>query len=236
MSSVSSKHKFKFAVSTILTVVAVYLLGQVVAAVIYFLITPDLETDPTPLQTLIIYIGLSATVLGCIYYVLHVSNTGFHAVRRRLGIHKPTSSDVGYTLLGFGAYFVIFLAISLLVTQLGLIDADQPQDTGFGEILQGWNMLFAALALLVLAPVTEEILFRGFLHRRLKALSNVHISAVITSGLFGLAHWQWNVGLDTFVLSMVIIYVLEIKDNLLIAIAIHALKNSLAFLLLFVLN
>ena len=88
---------------------------------------------------------------------------------------------------------------------------------------------------MIFASVVEELLFRGYLHQKLKVLTNLHFSAIVTSFLFGLAHRQLNVAIDTFVLSMVIIYVLEEHDNVLAAITIHALKNGYAFLFIFVL-
>ncbi len=61
-------------------------------------------------------------------------------------------------------------------------------------------------------------------------------AAVFTSGTFGLVHGQWNVAIDTFILSMVMIALYEKTKNLWACIFLHGLKNLVAFLALFVLT
>jgi membrane protease YdiL (CAAX protease family) len=63
------------------------------------------------------------------------------------------------------------------------------------------------------------------------------VAAIITSTLFGLLHGQANVAIDTFVLSMVMVYAYESrKNNLWVPVLIHATKNLVAFVVLFVLK
>lgn len=61
-------------------------------------------------------------------------------------------------------------------------------------------------------------------------------AAIFTSGTFGLVHGQWNVAIDTFILSMVMIALYEKTKNLWACVFLHGLKNLVAFLALFVLG
>mgnify|MGYP003584885959 CR=1 FL=1 len=63
----------------------------------------------------------------------------------------------------------------------------------------------------------------------------MYAAAIVTSVLFGLVHMQWNVAIDTFLLSFALIYVFEKTNNLWAAIALHALKNGIAFIGIFIL-
>jgi membrane protease YdiL (CAAX protease family) len=53
------------------------------------------------------------------------------------------------------------------------------------------------------------------------------------SALFGLAHMQWNVAIDVFVLSMVACYLRELTGSIWAGIILHCLKNLIAFIALF---
>ena len=88
---------------------------------------------------------------------------------------------------------------------------------------------------MVVAPISEELLFRGFLYGKLKSRKLKPLfSAIVTSLLFGLVHGQLNVGIDTFILSMMMIYLLEKRQSLWVTIMLHMIKNGVAFLALFV--
>ncbi len=58
-------------------------------------------------------------------------------------------------------------------------------------------------------------------------------AAILTSIMFAAAHMQWNVAVDTFALSLALCYLVEKSDSILPSIVLHALKNSVAFTVLF---
>jgi membrane protease YdiL (CAAX protease family) len=78
------------------------------------------------------------------------------------------------------------------------------------------------------------MLFRGFLYRGLAKRWPKYIAAAVSSLLFAVVHFQWNVGVDVFVLSMVMILLYEKTKNLWVCVALHGLKNLVAYLMLFV--
>jgi membrane protease YdiL (CAAX protease family) len=57
--------------------------------------------------------------------------------------------------------------------------------------------------------------------------------AIFVSMLFGMVHMQWNVAIDTFFLSLALVWLVESTGNLWSAIALHALKNFMAFIFVF---
>lgn len=162
---------------------------------------------------------------------------------RSIGLSKrPTLKHLFEAIKGYAIYFVIFLSVFSTVGYLRLIDTNQTQQLGFSNPT-GANLLFAFMSLVVLPPIAEEILFRGYLYRRLK-LYAPKLSAIVTSLLFATAHLElgsgsapnWSAAIDTFILSFVLIYVTNKTKSLYPAILLHAIKNSIAFISLFVLK
>jgi hypothetical protein len=84
------------------------------------------------------------------------------------------------------------------------------------------------VATLVVAPITEELLFRGFILQRWAVKWNLPLALILSSVLFGLMHPN-PVGLTVFGLLMGVLYIKT--RSLLVAIACHALNNGLAVIL-----
>jgi membrane protease YdiL (CAAX protease family) len=152
-----------------------------------------------------------------------------------LKLNRVRFGDVGYALVGFMAYLVLSLiAANLLKLLVPSLDLNQAQEFGLKDVRMGMlALVFVALA--VIPPISEELIFRGFLYGRFvgHGLSK-WMSAILVSVLFGVVHGQWNVAIDTFVLSIVMIYLLERRQSLWVAIFLHAIKNTVAFLAIFV--
>lgn len=161
---------------------------------------------------------------------------------KTIGLQRPKWLDLGYVLVGFGLYFILYIVIlNLAKAVIPELDLEQAQETGF-ESAKGLQLVLVFVGLVVLPPVVEEYLTRGFLYTGLKNKLPIIWAALITSGLFAVAHFQagngkpllWAAAIDTFVLSLVLIYLREKTSGLWAPVGLHALKNSLAFLSIFV--
>ena len=102
--------------------------------------------------------------------------------------------------------------------------------------LSGAGLAVFVVVALIVAPATEEFVFRGLIFRRIRARHGFWLSALISSVLFGGVHyvnvgdWQSSVALQvTMVLTgfgLAAIY--ERRGNLLADIAGHAAFNTIA--------
>lgn len=155
--------------------------------------------------------------------------------RGDIGLQRlPNWKDIFVTPVGFIAYFILSAILTALATSFSWFDIDQAQNTGFSGVSFGYEYVLAFFALVVLAPVAEEILFRGYLFGKLKNYVPVWFAILLTSVLFGVAHGAWNVGIDTFALSVVLCILREVTGSLWPSILLHSLKNGLAYYLLFI--
>jgi membrane protease YdiL (CAAX protease family) len=122
------------------------------------------------------------------------------------------------------------------------LNAKQKQDLGFQNVHGAQDMVLTFLSLVVLPPLAEETVFRGFIFTGLRERFKWVWALVITSLLFGIAHLEfgtgqplvWVAGLDTFCLSLVLCYLREKSDSLWPGILLHAVKNGIAFVALYI--
>lgn len=162
--------------------------------------------------------------------------------KERIGLVRPRLSDAGWAFVAYGLYFLAFIAVTIVVrATLTGVDFEQEQQIGFSHARAGGELFLVWLSLAVLPPIGEEVLFRGFLFSGLRAKFRFRYATIITSILFGIAHLQfgsdapllWAAAIDTFILSCFLCYLRERSGSLWPPIFLHAIKNTMAYLILF---
>lgn len=162
-----------------------------------------------------------------------------------LGLNRlPTWTDIGLAPVAFIVYAVLAAVIVWLFSFFPWFDAEQAQDVGFNVLTSGLDRVVAFMTLVVVAPIAEEIIFRGWLYAKLKYrfLRNcsertaIILSTLLVSVLFGALHMQWNVGVNVFVMSLVMCALREINGTIYAGILMHMLKNGVAFYILYMLG
>lgn len=195
---------------------------------------PLRAVNPAILQTIfaaLVYVLTLAVVLGVPWWV-RKSRTD----QKEIGLTRlPSWLDIGLAPAGFVIYLIVTAALTAVATSLiPGFDAAQTQETGFANLAYRYEYIMAFVTLVVLAPMAEEILFRGYLFGKLRKYIPAWAAILLTSALFGLVHGQWNVGIDVFALSLVLCTLREITGSIWAGILLHMMKNALAFYLLFI--
>lgn len=194
-----------------------------------------------PLIPIVLVYGISEAVAGIVLLVLLLVQDGLLLLaalllasskqrprRWHFGIRAtrlwPT---VGWTLLAFG----LMIGFELGYIELFDVDATNVEDLGEDNLVAGFAV---ALAVIVVAPVAEELFFRAFFYRALRTRLRVWPAALIDGVVFGSLHFQ---GIDTAVILPVIAVfgvgqclVYERTGSLFAVIAIHAAFNAVAML------
>lgn len=157
------------------------------------------------------------------------------SIKKQLGlVRRIQLRDGGYAVLGYGGYFFLTLAFVGIVQLLWQeFPYDQVQQIGFDGISTPFQYALAFIALVVIAPFVEELLFRGYFYGMIRKHIGFLASSLITSLLFGLVHFQWNIAVDVFALSLVLCYLREQTGAIWASIGLHMIKNAIAFSLLF---
>lgn len=156
-------------------------------------------------------------------------------VARILGIaKKPPLSIVWLPLLLWFIYMTVTVVMAAIMSYLQWIDVSQEQNIGFDNLGQLHEYLLAFVALVILPPIAEELLFRGYLFGRLRERFGFWVTTLTVSGMFGLVHMQWNVGIDVAILSIFLCYLREKTGSVWASMVLHSLKNAFAYFLLFI--
>lgn len=96
----------------------------------------------------------------------------------------------------------------------------------------GFALTFVGVGLIV--PVSEELYFRGLLHRLFQPHLGLWPRVLLSSGLFAFAHFDSiGVAVSSFIMGIVIALVYERTKSLWLPIAIHMATNSIAVIILY---
>lgn len=126
-------------------------------------------------------------------------------------------------LLSWG--FLFMLAASVVCEPLlALLPAPPDLDYGRG--------IWAVLALVVAAPVLEELLCRGVVLGALRKRYGVVLAWLISSLFFGVLHVHPMLVVNAFVIGLILGYIYIVTESLWAPMILHALNNGVAYLLL----
>ncbi|MBR3122391.1 CPBP family intramembrane metalloprotease [Candidatus Saccharibacteria bacterium] len=171
--------------------------------------------------------------------------TTVKAYLEELGIKGwPTWADIGMAPLGMIAYLLLATLFVAIFSLFPWFDASEIQDVGFSTYISGFDRVIAFFVIVVLAPIAEEVIFRGWLYTKIKntvlrkcpKMASIIITNLLVSLTFAIVHLQWNVGVNVFAMSIVLCGLREITGTLYSGIILHMLKNGVAFYLVYVLG
>ena len=171
-----------------------------------------------------------------------------------LGLNElPTWTDIGLAPVGLIVYALLASVLTTAFSIFPWFNAGETQDVGFNTLLVASDRIFAFFTLVIVAPIAEELIFRGFLYQKIKSLFYkksskdttrktkrraeiiaIIVATLITSLTFGIMHGQWNVGVNVFAMSIVLCIMREITGSIYAGILMHMIKNMLAFYLLYI--
>ena len=117
------------------------------------------------------------------------------------------------------------LGYQALLVDLGL-GGEQEAVTLFRE---GGDPLILGLmgfAAVLVAPVCEEVVFRGYLYPVAKRFGGVRVAAVFSALIFAAAHGNAAVMLPLFVFGLLLVWVYEFTGSIWAPIAVHLLFNG----------
>jgi membrane protease YdiL (CAAX protease family) len=161
--------------------------------------------------------------------------------RRSLALALPKPAAVAVLIRTTLIYFVALFIVGYFLTYFTPVNVDQKQQIGFDGAGVNRQLYLVFISLVVLPPIMEELVFRGFLYARFRKFYNIIPAAILTSLLFGFVHLQldtgnaplWTAAIDTFMLSLALIYLREKTGSIIPSMVLHAFKNFIAFYVLF---
>lgn len=234
--------KVVLTVAHVVWAVSIFLLVSLLLGLVIGLFATDaiVRWLKSPVGLLVLYAAVDVLAVAAMLLPFYIKKLSWHTMRERLGLAKPFKAKmIPWALYIWILYYVVFALVIVAISfipALG-VNLNEKQSIGFStDMLVGVSGYIAAfLALVVVVPVLEETMFRGYLFGRLRETTGFWVSTVLTSLAFAFLHGQVNVGIDVFILSMFLCYLRERFDSIWPGVIVHALKNGLAYTVLFIL-
>lgn len=149
---------------------------------------------------------------------------------RQMGLGRPRLRSLTSGLLYGAAFIVVATAFEFLLRGFGVEQNQAAQfPLGKGGVL-GTAAIW--LAGVVLAPVTEEIFFRGFVFRAMAARKGLPRGLIYSSLIFGLVHFNGPAFLPISAGAALLALGYHRTNDLWVPIIAHSLNNLVAFILL----
>ena len=196
------------------------------------------EIDSVEVAAMIIFQFVSMTILlaGIFFTLFYVRGVDLAEL---LGLRRLRSSQIIVWALAMMAItFPIVIGVALgwnflLERAFGEKPQSQELVTIMSESGDMTVKLLIAFSACIFAPVTEEILFRGYFYPALKRFSERYFAAIVISLLFALIHSNTMSVLPLFVLAMSFTIAYELTGCLLVPIVMHAMFNTIQVVLMF---
>jgi membrane protease YdiL (CAAX protease family) len=156
-------------------------------------------------------------------------------VRQLVGPERPNIRGViaglVYGVIGAVVFtFGIGLLLQALIEALGF--KVPPVQQLLRELVTGAAAPLAIPVIVVIAPITEELFFRGMLFQAFERRLDAWRSAVLSAAVFAAVHIEWFVFVITFLFGVYLALIFRRRGTIVTPIIAHMLFNGLGVLLI----
>lgn len=210
----------------------------IVSMIVLTIGTRAVTALPEVLAALLSLLFVAATVFGMpAVALIGAKKWGSGNVRRDLGLYAKLD-DTWVGVIGMIALTISVVVVSVIIQGLGVPEGtnlEEVEEVGRNGLLFVFLVFFAG----VVAPITEELLFRGLIQRGLTSRFGITAAIVIQGLVFGAAHLTPSQGWGNLtliaslaVLGMLLGFITHLTGRLTAAMIAHSLFNCFQLWLL----
>ena len=140
---------------------------------------------------------------------------------------STVSNFIVAIFLAYLSYFIWNVALDFL-KRFG-INIDLEEQIPLKLLSDITNVFFLTLfvfQIIIIAPIVEELMFRGYVYRVLKSKSNKNVACIVTSIVFSFLHFNVAAFVPLFVFSMCLTKAYEDSSDIREPIVMHSLFNA----------
>lgn len=210
-----------------LAVVGIYLLATVASSIVMAIIAAVSggagslaeRMSSGPMSALSYALSMTLTIVGVLIY---------RKLRRGKGKMFRLS------MRGFNPMLILWGFVLVLITGIVIEPVLNLFPESFLDLLNqmGANGGWSVLMLAVLAPVMEEVLFRGILLEAVREKYSSGRAIVVSALMFGVIHIIPQQVVNAFVIGLILGFIYVRTDSLWPVIIIHALNNAMAYVIM----
>jgi membrane protease YdiL (CAAX protease family) len=212
--------------------IALVILGSLVVSIVISPIVDEYGLESAEAQRAYYVGGMAWRLVS--FLSIYMMAGGSDLAFPRLGFRMPPGMTWGkvamYVVLGFLAVQAVFVIYGLTVDAIGyepLIPDSQVEPVIFDHTDL---IILLGLAVVVQAPIYEELLVRGFLFGWARKAFGVLPALISTSLLFGLVHGQWALIIPVTLIGMLLAFAYHKTNTLYVPLGIHFVVNTVSFL------
>jgi membrane protease YdiL (CAAX protease family) len=231
-----------FGIFTCAMVITVFVI-QNIAALLFLppLESSDGQRELTPWLAVFAVCSLQFPMLA-VFFAARRFYPAYYASRLNsveLSIRQSFAKSVPLFLMLLPVVWIASLIWTNILTGLeaaGLVDSIQPQQLitlfqgGGDPIAIGLLVAFAV----VLAPVVEELIFRGCVYRFLKSQTTLLPAQIISGAVFAMMHANALSFVPLVFVGILLARVYEKTGNIMVAIWFHAFFNAFSLIMLYI--
>ncbi len=210
-----------------LAVVGIYLLATVGTSIVVALIAAISggagnlaeRMASGPMSKLSYALSMGLTIVGVLIY-------------RKL--RRGTGRMFHLSLRGFNPMLILWGFVLVLMTGVVIEPLLELFPDVFLKMIDSMGMhgSWSILMLVILAPVMEEVLFRGILLESVRSKYGAGRAIVVSALMFGVIHFIPQQVVNAFVIGLILGYIYIRTESLWPVIVIHALNNAMAYVIM----
>ena len=174
--------------------------------------------------------NLLSTLIADIMFVLVAMlliKLSKQSIKARLKINKITLKTIVTVILIALALNFVFQSTQFLFPESMRGELASEMDTD----LSGVKSFIGFITVVIIAPFSEEILFRGLILGELAKCFNMHIAIILQAVLFGVMHGNIIWSVIAFLSAVLYGYFIRKYENIFTPVAGHMSVNLLSFIL-----
>ncbi|WP_309400555.1 CPBP family intramembrane glutamic endopeptidase [Cerasicoccus maritimus] len=169
---------------------------------------------------------------------LKLTDTPLQLIPQRMPIHRAMLAGLTLFLAALpilGVVSMVWGQVLELLNDFGFnIPLDrQAQIEMFANVENPYATAALIFLAVVIAPISEELFFRGFIYRYLKGQAPRLLAMIISAAFFALIHFNWMAMAPLFLLGIVLCWAYEKNENILASIFLHGIFNANTILIIF---
>lgn len=139
--------------------------------------------------------------------------------------YKPINKLLYLLIIPFGIFNMEWANMFVSILQMFMPQFMIDSYSGAQTAIYGSSVALQLITGGIVAPVVEEMIFRGLIYKRTKELTNIKIAAVISAVLFGIFHGNWVQAPYAIIIGLVAVFVYEKYKSLIAPILLHMSAN-----------
>ncbi|MGA1821341.1 MAG: lysostaphin resistance A-like protein [Thermoplasmatota archaeon] len=177
------------------------------------------------------YLPVHIAIILSVYSVILICLLSLFHREMEIGDLFKGKKILSSSLYGMAVLIPLILILSLLINLLAPVET-QTSSSIIAAPDNLLDMIFLFIGLVLIAPLVEEIFFRGTLYAVIDRNLGVYPAILITSVVFSIMHFDPVQALPLFLLGILMGWLRSRSDSIIPSLVVHSANNLLALVLI----